>query len=210
MEIKLIESILFEEGVGYFLLERHLNRIAESARYFGFPIDSDSLRSMLQEVTVAATGLNKVRLTLSSDGSTSTGIEKLSGDESPEDPCVAFAETLVDSENHFLYHKTSNRDLYLRELEKRPDCVDVIFVNERGEVTEGANNNLVIGKGGILKTPPLSSGLLPGTFRAQLLETGEIVEAVITPSDVEVADHVYLINSVRKWRRVRLLHGAPK
>ena len=62
--------------------------------------------------------------------------------------------------------------MYRLELEKKPDCLDVIFFNERGEVTEGANNNIVIRKDGILLTPPITCGLLPGTLRAHLIETG--------------------------------------
>jgi para-aminobenzoate synthetase/4-amino-4-deoxychorismate lyase len=100
--------------------------------------------------------------------------------------------------------------MYRLELEKKPDCADVIFLNERGEVTEGANNNIVIRKDGILLTPPVACGLLPGTLRAQLLETGEVTEGVIMPADVEQADEIYLINSVRKWRRVRLAEGEPR
>jgi para-aminobenzoate synthetase/4-amino-4-deoxychorismate lyase len=118
---------------------------------------------------------------------------------------ITFADEPVDSSNYFLYHKTSNRDLYRRELEKKPGCEDVIFVNERNEVTEGANNNIVIRKGGMLLTPPITCGLLPGTLRAQLIETGEIAERVLNPADLEQADEIYLINSVRKWRQVRLV-----
>jgi para-aminobenzoate synthetase/4-amino-4-deoxychorismate lyase len=151
-----------------------------------------------------------VRLTLSSDGSTFSEIVQLFDDTMPAGPFIAFAETQVDSANSLLYHKTSNREVYLRELQKRPDCLDVIFTNERGEVTEGANNNIVIRKDRLLETPPLASGLLPGTFRAQLLETGEIVERLITRPDVEQAEEIFLINSVRKWRRVRLVDGAAR
>ena len=93
---------------------------------------------------------------------------------------------------------------------KKPGCVDVIFVNERHEVTEGANNNIVIRKDGMLLTPPITCGLLPGTLRAQLLETGEIMERVLNPADLEQADEIYLINSVRKWRQVRLVNGKPR
>ena len=57
----------------------------------------------------------------------------------------------------------------------------------------------------MLVTPPLQSGLLPGVFRAELLERGEIAERVITADEVKTAEEVWLINSVRKWRRARLV-----
>lgn len=209
-EFKLIETLLLEEQAGYFLLERHLERLCNSARYFGVPVEVASVRTVLETLANGVKGNSKVRLLLSPDGTITTEIEALAAGSKPDGHFVAFAKIPADSMNPFLYHKTSNRELYRRELEKRPDCTDVIFFNEMGEVTEGANNNIVIRKDGLLVTPPLTSGLLPGTFRAQLLETGEITEQVIMRSDLERADEIYLINSVRKWRRVRLVEGTAK
>lgn len=207
-EFKLLESLLLETETGYFLLERHLERLCDSARYFGFPIDAASVRATLEKLAHGVKGGSKARLMLSSDGSVATEIEPLRDTGNPTGPYIAFATTPVDSANPFLYHKTSNREVYRCELEKRPDCTDVIFVNERGEVTEGAVSNVVIRNAGLLLTPPVTSGLLPGTFRAELLENGEIGEQVLMPSDLEQADAIYLINSVRRWRRVRLVDGA--
>lgn len=209
-EITLIESLLLEEESGYFLLERHLERLCNTARYFGFPFEAASVRASLEQLAHGVKGSNKVRLILSSDGSVATEIEPLPVGSEPTGHFIAFAETPVDSKDPFLYHKTSRREVYRLELEKRPDCIDVIFVNEKGEVTEGANNNVVIRTGGLLLTPPLTSGLLPGTFRAELLAAGVIVEQVITRSVLEKAEEIYLINSVRKWRRARLVEGAAQ
>jgi para-aminobenzoate synthetase/4-amino-4-deoxychorismate lyase len=206
----LIESLLFEKGSGYFLLERHLDRLARSAHYFGFQFELESVRTSLEKCSQAISENSKVRLLLSKDGSVAIEVDPLGSSTSCPTSWITFAGQSVDSANRFLYHKTSNREMYRLELEKKPDCADVIFLNERGEVTEGANNNIVIRKDGILLTPPVACGLLPGTLRAQLLETGEVTEGVIMPADVEQADEIYLINSVRKWRRVRLAEGEPR
>lgn len=201
----LIESLLFETGSGYFLYERHLKRLAESARYFGFAVDICAARSKLEKSAEAISGRAKVRLILSRDGSLSVEVEPLDLPTTDETSWITFADVRVDSSDPFLYHKTSNRELYRRELEKKPRCVDVIFINERNEVTEAANNNLVVRKDGLLVTPSATCGLLPGTFRAQLLETGEITEQILAPADLAQAEEIYLVNSVRKWRQVRLL-----
>ncbi|MRR06293.1 MAG: aminodeoxychorismate synthase component I [Deltaproteobacteria bacterium] len=206
----LIESLLFEKDSGYFLLERHLDRLAHSACYFGFQYDPGAVRTSLEKCAQAISERSKVRLLLSRDASVEVEVEPLVSSTSCSSPWITFADQPVDSSNRFLYHKTSNREMYRFQLEKNPDCLDVIFLNERGEVTEGANNNIVIGKDGILLTPPVTCGLLPGTLRAQLLATGEITEGVITQADVQQADEIYLINSVRKWRRVRLAGGEPR
>jgi para-aminobenzoate synthetase/4-amino-4-deoxychorismate lyase len=55
-----------------------------------------------------------------------------------------------------------------------------------------------------LWTPPVESGLLAGTFRANLLERGAIRERRITLPELRAAREVWLINSVRGWRRCRL------
>ncbi|MHC1697010.1 MAG: aminodeoxychorismate synthase component I [Geobacteraceae bacterium] len=205
--LTLIESFLFEPGSGYFLFDRHMKRLADSAYYFGFALDLCSARAQLEKSVDAVSDCAKVRLILSRDGSISVEAEPLAFPTGSDSSWIIFADVAVDSSNHFLYHKTSNRELYLRELEKKPGCGDVIFVNERNEVTEGAFNNIVIRKDGMLVTPPVSCGLLPGTFRAQLLESGELTERVLFPVDLEFADEIYLINSVRKWRQVKLFTG---
>jgi para-aminobenzoate synthetase/4-amino-4-deoxychorismate lyase len=80
----------------------------------------------------------------------------------------------------------------------------VIFLNERGEVTEGATTNIVAKIGGELVTPLLQCGLLPGVYREELLAGGEIRERIITREELATAEEIFLLNSVRKWRRARL------
>ncbi len=204
----LIESFLYEEREGLFLFERHLERLAHSALYFSFSFNSVLVRRNVEEFVRDIEGNYKVRLLLSRDGTVALEHEPLVSNDKASPSCIAFAETPVNSTNPFLYHKTSNRAHYLQELAKRPDCLDVIFINERGEVTEGANNNIVVNKAGILLTPPVGCGLLSGTFRARLLESGEIEEGILTQSDLVEAEEIYLVNSVRKWRRVRIDEGV--
>jgi para-aminobenzoate synthetase/4-amino-4-deoxychorismate lyase len=85
----------------------------------------------------------------------------------------------------------------------------VLFRNERGELTEGAITNLFIEKGGRLATPPVSCGLLPGTFRADLIEReqGRVQQRILVVADLESAERIFLANSVRgimaaEWVRV--------
>ena len=206
-EFKLIESLLFEEGEGFFLLEQHLARLERSARYFSFTLDRGKVLHSLEEACGGLNGRCKVRLELSRDGSFVIEVEPPGRGGIPGSGQICLAAERVDSSDPFLYHKTSNRELYRRETGRKPDCADVVFLNERGEITEGANNNIVIRQGKELLTPKIESGLLPGTFRQFLLGSGEISERIITFHDLESADEIYLINSVRKWRRVHLFRG---
>ena len=111
----------------------------------------------------------------------------------------------VQQDDPFLYHKTTRRDLYNAERARCPQVDEVLFCNEAGEVTEGSIYNLVLRRGGRLLTPALSCGLLPGTLRGELLERGILSEAVITVEDLLSAEGLWLINSVRGWRRAVLV-----
>jgi para-aminobenzoate synthetase/4-amino-4-deoxychorismate lyase len=82
---------------------------------------------------------------------------------------------------------------------------DVLFMNERDEVTEGAISNLFVEKDGRWLTPPLLCGVLPGVFRRYLLETRPNTrEQILKMHDIETADALYLCNSLRGLRRVHL------
>ena len=99
-----------------------------------------------------------------------------------------------------MFHKTTRRALYDGEharLSAEVGCDEVLFVNERGELAEGSRTNIFIERDGELLTPALACGLLPGTLRADLIERGEVQEAVLYPDDLERADQVFLGNSVR-------------
>lgn len=197
----LIESLLYD--VGYFLLERHMERLAGSASYFSFPLDLEGVQKALDAAIPAVGGKHKVRLLLFRDGTISCEAAPI--EDAAGDATATFAEAKVDSADPFRYHKTSRRELYAQELARRPDVTEVIFLNERGEVTEGANSNIVAVLGDEMLTPPVVCGLLPGVMREELLAAGTIKERVLTRDDLQKAKEIYLINSVRKWRRVRLV-----
>jgi para-aminobenzoate synthetase/4-amino-4-deoxychorismate lyase len=86
-------------------------------------------------------------------------------------------------------------------------CDEAIFRNERNELTEGSRSNIFLRRGKQLVTPPVSSGLLPGILRQELLETGQCVEGVLTPDDLQTADEVFLGNSLRGLIRAEAASG---
>ena len=192
VEFQLFESILLEDGE-YFLLARHLERLRDSAAYFGFEFPEEEITKAREQKEQV--GVFKVRLTLWKDGQIETRITRIKAAD--EHRSVMLAKEPVDSADRFLYHKTTRRDRYFE---------DVVLWNERGEVTEAGTTNVVVPIDGELFTPPITSGLLPGTFRAHLLEQGTIKERVIKIE--ELPHEFFLINSVRKWIRVHLRSSA--
>lgn len=203
---RLLETILWTPEEGYFLLDRHLGRLADSAGYFDFSLDIPQIRKTLQEAASAFDRRpQRVRLLADSQGRLEIQAECLAAEEPVVPARVKLAAEPVNAADVFLYHKTTRRQVYESALRSRPDCDDVLLWNERGELTESTIANVVVEMDGALFTPPVSSGLLPGTFRARLLEEGRIHERVVPVAELKACRKIYLINSVRKWREASLL-----
>jgi para-aminobenzoate synthetase / 4-amino-4-deoxychorismate lyase len=202
-EFLLLETMRWKRGEGIFLLEEHLRRLKDSAAYFGFTLDHKALRDGLEREVFAAAGVEGVlRLTVDRSGTWSVTHRAL-----PEpSPCrVALALTAVDSRDHFLFHKTTRREVYERARAQVFEVDDALLWNEDGEVTESTIANLVVELDGELITPPLSSGLLPGTMRARLLQDGRIREGIVRKEDLPRCTALWLVNSVRGWRECVLV-----
>lgn len=207
----LIETLLWTRRDGFALLPEHLTRLAASSAALGFRYDEAKVRSALASVappvapeTNAADRL-RVRLVLSRDGALETSATPIEAVPAGTIWRVALAERRFSSTDPLLRHKTTRRALYEDELaravaEKGAD--EVLFLNERDEICESARCNLFVEEGDRLLTPPLMSGLLPGTLRAHLLAEGRAEEVLLRLSDLP-RDFI-LGNSVRGLVRARL------
>jgi para-aminobenzoate synthetase/4-amino-4-deoxychorismate lyase len=202
-DFSLMETLLYESAAGYFLLDRHLTRLADSADYFGFRFDKNEIRAALQKIAEnMPEGKFKVRLLLNRDGTAQAAHELLAGKRTLQ---IALAPEPVDSRDVFLFHKTTHREVYESRRASRPDVDEVLLVNEKGELTESTIANLVVRLEGKDYTPPVSCGLLAGTFRAELLEREKLIERVLRPEDLQKAEAVFLVNSVRGWMPVQMV-----
>jgi para-aminobenzoate synthetase/4-amino-4-deoxychorismate lyase len=203
----LLETMLWMPDAGYLLLGRHMKRLLQSAEYFAFQIDLLTVRDQLEgHAKRLPQTPHRVRLTVSRRGAVE--ISSIPHDVNAGFPAIALASSPIDSANPFLYHKTTNRSLYEEAIAARPGFDDVLLYNDRGEVTESTIANLVVESGGMLLTPPISSGLLPGTLRAHLLDEGRIREKVIRVQDLIDAPACYLINSVRGFHPVSIAYRS--
>jgi len=126
---------------------------------------------------------------------------------------VTLWEERVSSGDVYLRHKTTNRALYesAYRVAVENDFDDALFLNERGEIAEGAIHNIFVERNGRLLTPPLSAGALPGVYRRHLLHTHpDACEQTLTLEDLRLADRVFLCNSVRGLREVESIHHAEE
>ena len=197
----LIETILWQPVGGFALLDRHLARLTESASYFGIPLADNAARTALEAAASGYQSDMRVRLLLDTDGSLSITATALPlPAATPSSFCFVLAEERVNSTNPLLFHKTTAR-AFLDEPRKaaaeKLGVDEVVFLNERGELTEGSITSLFLERQGMLLTPALDCGLLPGTLRAELLAQGKAREVVLTPEDLKTADAIFLGNSVR-------------
>jgi para-aminobenzoate synthetase/4-amino-4-deoxychorismate lyase len=204
----LIETMLWQRHKGFHFLEQHLKRLEDSAQYFDFSYKKENILPALSKLEKCfEKNAYKVRLLLDKNGEitlTATLLISIAHQK----PKVYLATQRTSSQDPFLYHKTTNRKVYDQEYKrcKRLKFYDVIFTNEKGEITEGAISNLFIKKNGKLYTPPITSGLLDGIYRRHILSSRklQVEEKVLFKKDLFNAQEIYLCNSVRGLVRVYL------
>ncbi len=204
----LIETLLWQGA--YPLIELHLDRLQDSANYFGFVSDRAAAKAALLAVakTFRDSVPHKVRLLADADGNLRTEHEPLSSAAETESAWtgrVCIASQRTDPSDRFLFHKTTRRPLYATAFQaaKKAGYDDALFLNTHGHVTEGAISNIFVKKNGRWFTPPVACGVLPGVYRRHLLETRpDVQEKTLHIQDLQTADAIYLANAVRGLRRV--------
>ena len=196
-KIGLIESILWDKNKGYYLLGLHLKRLKKSAKHFSYLYKEREVKKRLKKAVLNAKRSLKIRLSLDSEGKITINKEPIKKIKTPVK--IRISERRIDSKDKFLYHKTTRRALYDQERKKglAKGCFETIFLNRRGELTEGTISNIFILKGKSLYTPYIKSGLLPGVLREHLLTQGKVREKILYLKDLKKADTVYVGNSVR-------------
>jgi para-aminobenzoate synthetase/4-amino-4-deoxychorismate lyase len=195
--IELIETLRWCPEDGLIRLELHLARLEQSAETFGITFARNAAVDLLRNV---ARGIHplQVRLTLSESGDLNVSTSVL--EEQPAHWRFSLSQHRTFSGDFLLQHKTSWRELYEEEHAKAKSagCNEAVFLNERGEISEGSRTNIfMVAESGEMITPPLSSGLLNGCLRQELIAEGRCQERVLYPADLVRAKEIYLGNSLR-------------
>jgi len=205
----LIETMLWTPDDGFQRLEGHLTRLQRSARTFLRPFRRAAITDALENAVIKTQWPQRVKLTLGRSGVLTVASMPLE-ETTDELATVSFANTTVHSDDALLAHKTTRRAFYddaRSEAVATLGVVDVIFSNERGEITEGAISNIFAKIGDTLHTPPLTCGLLPGVMRQTILSDPAIktAEKILTVEMIQSADALFISNSVRGLVPVALL-----
>jgi para-aminobenzoate synthetase/4-amino-4-deoxychorismate lyase len=222
-EFSLLETMLWTPEEGFFLREKHIARLLDSAEYFDFPIKRrgkvtpslplhEIINVYLNEISSQFQSSQRVRVLLDKNGDLSFESKEFTPSENQSPLKVCLAREPIHSENIFLFHKTTHRDVYAKALgsvgakpqKEHGGYDDVILYNEHSQVTEFSIGNIVVEINDRLYTPLVSCGLLAGTFRAYLLETGQVEERTVRLEELNDCSRIFLVNSVRKWQQVDL------
>ncbi len=196
-DFALLETLRVEDG-RIRRLPSHLRRLKTSAVFFNIPCSQADIRRRLSDFAAKISGKAKVRLLLKANGSlilqSSSLPEKPAGQ-----PKIAFSCHRTSSSDLFVRHKTTFRKVYDDEHERysAKGFFDVIFLNEKGQITEGAISNIFLRLRNQWFTPPVACGLLPGIARQHFIKKWNVAQKILYPSHLQRADQIVLTNAIR-------------
>lgn len=204
--VTLLETMLGSPEGTIRNLDRHLARLADSAGYFGIPVDLDAVRNELVRAVIRDAPA-RIRLTVDPRGvvravavalaPTRPGLVRLAIDDEP-----------IDSRSPRLCHKITARAVYDMRAARHPGADDVVLVNEHGLITETTIANIAVLRAGCWVTPPVSDGCLPGVERGRLLDTGALAVGQVDIAELRAADQIATVSSLRGWRAAALTRTA--
>ena len=205
-DFSLIETLRYEPDAGFIRLRLHLARLQRSARRLGFSTPK-SVLNKLEDAVAGASAPLRVRLTLDREGQ--AAVTTAAFTPLPADTVwrVRIAATRLDSADKLLRVKTTRRFVYeAARAEYRPDEADeVLLLNEKDEVCEGTITSVFLEDGpDALRTPPISSGLLAGVLRTELICQRKARVGRILPGDLQNRT-LYVGNSLRGLIRAQLI-----
>jgi len=207
-EFEVFETMRWTPGEGVAFLAEHLRRAESSQRYFGRPIRSGEIESALDQLLPKLQTYRDgacVKFTLDRLGRVRTELSPPRLPDWKELPLrILISRERTGSSDVFLYHKTTCREFYNTRFHAARESGrhEVLFCNEKGELTEGAVSNIFLRKGTRWFTPALGCGLLPGLWRAARLREWNAEETHLVPGDLFEADEVVIGNSLRGEGRV--------
>jgi len=207
-DFKLIETMLWDNKQKLPLLENHMRRLRQSAKFFNFSLNKKIILEDLNNLTKTLNPKHhyKIRLLLSANSDITLDSSVLLKSKLIPNQKIALSKKKTQSSNIFLYHKTTNRILYNYEYMKysKLGFFDVIFCNEKNQITEGSISNIFIKKNGIYYTPPIKCGMLPGIFRQNFIQKNKVKEKILFLADLKTAETIYCTNAIRGMIKVKL------
>lgn len=203
-----------------FRLDDHLARLIKAAELLKIPCSSLELAKTVRE-TLHRSGLEeaRVRLTLTAgEGNLTPDLRTCRGPTVMVTviPYTPFAAEIYrkgfklltstvcrNSRSRLPGMKTTCflENMLARQQAREGGADEALLLNEKGELAEASSSNLFLVSGGVLRTPALESGILPGITRKIVLELAEgsgimNERTIIWPQELEKAEEAFLTNSL--------------
>ena len=197
------ETIRIDKGEPC-LWNQHFERLAYSAKKLGLKIPNQLvLLDWIRRVIVANQLLSaRLRVTLG-EGCL------ISAESLPEEQAeihVVTSDCPINEQSPLAQIKCTSyaENMFLL----RESGVDeVIRPNTRGEICEGCISNLFFAKNGLIYTPSLQTGCLPGVMRQEVMRHIEVREVEWAMADLKSCDEIWLSNALRRLRAVTSIDG---
>jgi branched-chain amino acid aminotransferase len=209
-----------------FAVTRHLARLGRSCDVLGIPAPDEALvRTACREVidaNVAEAGpaaIGRVRITVTAGraplgphrSASPPGLFVLTGPPRELAPTasVAVCPWVRNERSPMTGAKATSygENVIAHRWAEEQGCDEALFANTRGELCEGTGANVFLVVGGVLRTPPLSSGCLAGVTRELVCELLDVDEAPVPMAALAGADEVFLTSSTRDVHPVGRLDG---
>ena len=208
---EILETFLWQPGTGIKNFIQHKKRLIKTANELKYPFKDVNFQNAIKSIK-SVDKPQRVRLALNNLGEFNIQQSDYEPYQINSEVTFSLSKYPLSDKVQVTRHKVSDRNFYDGErnrIRQLTGADEVIFLNNKNEICEGSYTSIFIKKNGFLVTPPLSSGLLPGILRAELLEKKQTIEGILTITDIIEADEVFLGNSLRGLMKAKLLHVSP-
>ncbi|VWX37556.1 Aminodeoxychorismate synthase, component I [Limnobacter sp. 130] len=200
-DFQVLETLRLEQGQ-WLNLDEHVSRMSASANRFSFLCEEHLIRQKLEDIASEnAQGLFRARCLLDARGELTVELHEFNVNPLPV--VVRLADSPMRGKPEFVLHKTTYRPEYSYFQNQSNGAFDVLLFSPQGLITETCRCNVVLKIGGEWLTPQISESadtyLLPGVLRGRLLRENTIRQTTLNVQDLQRADEVWLINSLRGW-----------
>jgi 4-amino-4-deoxychorismate lyase len=186
------------------LLNEHLERLKKAMREINLlPLEETMLREYLNKLNIKNKG---VKITVTPLNIIITEREiSYKEDDYNKGIALTISKVRRNSTSRLCYIKSTCyiENLIEKENAKKMGYDDVIFLNEKGYVTETSCANIFVIENTAILTPKLDDGMLRGIIRTEIIKSFKVKEQSITVEDLRKAKEVIVTNSLMGAMSVR-------
>jgi branched-chain amino acid aminotransferase len=214
------ETLKVLDGVP-FATTRHLARLRRSCDALGIAAPDDAVlrRAVADVVAANGEGVGRVRITVTAGraplgpdrGASPPGLFVLTGPPRllPSAASVVVCPWVRNERSPLAGVKATSygENVVAQRWAAGRGCDEALFANTVGDLCEGTGSNVFVVVDGELRTPPLSSGCLPGVTRQLVCELADVTEVAVPITDLTRAEEAFLTSSTRDVHPVAVLDG---